>query len=493
MLGSDFSASALPILQEEKGAPLETLSVSSLIQCLQTLLEEAFPYPFNVQGELIDVMRASSGHVYFSLKDSDAQIRCVMFRGRSERLVFNPENGLSVLLRGRANIYKSRGGLQLVVETMQVAGQGDLFVQFERLKKKLSVEGLFDPRHKKEIPSIPKKIGVITSYHGAAGRDVLKVLARRMPLLEVLMFHAQVQGEWAPSSIISALNKANMELNLDAILLVRGGGSFEDLNAFNDEELARYIYAYPIPIVSGIGHETDFTLAEFVSDLRAPTPSAAAESVSVSVAHLSNVVETLRKNMHAMMKRQFAALASLLNNLLLRLHQGHPRNKVHEKLQLLDELGFGLYQNISKKIQASHIELAEQEKALMLRSPAILITGLQSQLDAYHQALVVQMRNLLGKFYDVLKEKEAVLGILSPTASLKRGYAIVTTEDRKVIFSAGQVRLGHKLHITLNDGEIIAKAVSKDQNQQGGLSHREYHAEEVEEADDIDGVNASDA
>ena len=464
MLGSDLSIAALPTLPEENGTPLETLSVSSFIQCLQTLFEEAFPYPFKVQGELIDVMQASSGHIYFSLKDNNAQIRCVMFRGRSEKLDFNPENGLSVLLRGKANIYKSRGSLQLIVETMQVAGQGDLFVRFEKLKRKLSAEGLFDPEHKQNIPSMPKKIGVVTSHHGAAGKDVLKVLARRMPLLEVLMIHTQVQGEGASASIISALHQASMEPDLDTVLLVRGGGSFEDLNAFNDEELARYIYAYPIPIVSGIGHETDFTLAEFVSDLRAPTPSAAAESVSVSVDHLGNVLETLRKNMYAAINRNFADLASLLNNLLLRLHQGHPQNKVREKLQLLDELEFCLCKNIDKKVQALHIGLAAQEKMFMIRSPVVLVTGLQSWLIAYRRALVVQMQNLLGKFHDVMKEKEAVLGILNPTANLKRGYAIVTTEDKKVISSASQVCPGSRLHITLDAGKIIAKAIGQDKN-----------------------------
>src|SRR5215469_10547213 len=269
--------------------PRHILTPSTLNRLVRGLLEDALPLVW-IEGELSNVARPASGHLYFTLKDSGAQVRCAMFKPKTNALRFKPADGMHVLMRARVGLYEPRGEFQLVAEHMEPAGEGALQREFERLKAQLDAEGLFDPARKRALPRFARRIGVITSATGAAIRDVLSVLSRRWPLVEVDVLPVPVQGREAPPAIVSMLRKAAASKRYDVLLLTRGGGSLEDLWAFNDEQVARAIHACPVPVVSAVGHEIDFSIADFVADLRAPTPSAAAELLAPDVVSLTNEV-----------------------------------------------------------------------------------------------------------------------------------------------------------------------------------------------------------
>ena len=369
----------------------------------------------DVSGEISNFTRAASGHLYFTLKDATAQLKCVMWRAQAERLRFRPTEGDAVVAHGRLSVYEVGGVYQLYVDQLQPAGRGDLAVAFERLKDKLAGEGLFDAENKQPIPAFPRKIGIVTSADAAALRDILNVLQRRNPLVSVLIAPTLVQGESAPLQIVRALRWLDGRDDIDLILIARGGGAIEDLWAFNDERVARAIYLARHPIISGVGHETDFTIADFVADLRAPTPSAAAE---LAVPDLSG----LRP-----------ALADL-------------------GAQLAASLGDGL--------AARRAAVRARAQLLLLLSPRRMLDSDRQQVDALAARLVAGLDRSLDRRRGRLAVAVAELSAVSPLATLARGFAIVRDAEGRLIRSVAQARPGTAITIQLGDGAFGAQVTS---------------------------------
>ena len=401
----------------------EVYSVSQLTAYLKNLVEED-PHlqQIWVQGEISNFTRHSSGHQYFTLKDESARLRCVMFRRESQRLKFLPQDGMAVTVLGRLAIYPKNGEYQLYVAVMEASGVGSLYLAYEQLKQRLAEEGLFDQARKRRLPVLPRKIAVITSPTGAAVRDIIRILHRRYPRVDILVIPALVQGASAPQSLVASLDLIGRLPGLDLAIIGRGGGSIEELWAFNDEHVARAIARCPIPVVSAVGHETDFTIADFVADLRAPTPSAAAE---LSVPEINKLREDL------------GAMESRLKNLLL---------QTLEKKRIL----------LSKA--ATYPDLVRPDRWLALR---------RQQIDLAREEMVNRIRNKLeGKKHSLLK-KIAKLEALSPLASLTRGYSICLREDGSVVSRAGQVKPGEEINILLHQGELCC-AVRKVKEEREG-------------------------
>jgi exodeoxyribonuclease VII large subunit len=369
----------------------------------------------DVAGEISNFTRAASGHLYFTLKDGAAQVKCVMWRNMAERLRFRPAEGDAVVAHGRVSVYEAGGVYQLYVDRLQPAGRGDLAAAFERLKERLMAEGLFDAEHKQPIPRWPRKIGVVTSADGAALRDILNVLARRNPLVTVLIAPTLVQGELAPAQIVRALRWLDGRDDVDTILIARGGGSIEDLWAFNDERVARAVYDAGHPIISGVGHETDFTITDFVADLRAPTPSAAAELAAPDLSNLR------------------PALAEINNRLLEALNAGLAARR--------------------RAVQA-------QAQLLWLLSPRRTLDSDRQQVDV----LVGRLGYAAGRILDWQRARLAVAGAslsaVSPLATLGRGFAIVRDAEGRIIRSATAARPGQLIVVQLSDGQFGAQVTS---------------------------------
>lgn len=371
----------------------------------------------DVSGEISNFTRASSGHLYFTLKDAGAQLRCVMWRTQAERLRFRPGEGDAVLAHGRVSVYEAGGQYQLYVDYLQPAGRGDLAAAFEQLKEKLATEGLFDPEHKQPIPSFPRRVGIVTSANAAALRDILNVLRRRNPLLSVLIAPALVQGEQAPDQIVRALHWLDGRDDIDTILIARGGGSIEDLWAFNDERVARAVFAARHPIISGVGHETDFTIVDFVADLRAPTPSAAAELATPDLSNLEPYLAESRGRLIVAAGNLIAAhrLTLLARRQWLRLLS--PRHHLDSERQHVDVLSDRLRRITQRHIDQMHTRLA------------VARTGLASA---------------------------------SPLAILERGYAVVRLEDGTVVTRMGQATPGASLTVQVSDGLFDATVGQRD-------------------------------
>ena len=365
-----------------------------------------------VEGEISNFTRARSGHLYFTLKDESAQLKCVMWRNNVERLRFRPSDGDAVLARGNVSVYEVGGVYQLYVQSLSPAGRGDLALAFEQLKQRLAGEGLFDPEHKQALPSFPRKIGVVTSADAAALRDILNVLRRRSPFVSVLIAPALVQGDEAPSQIVRSLNWLDARDDVDIIIVARGGGSIEDLWAFNDEGVARAIFRARHPIISGVGHETDFTMADFVSDVRAPTPSAAAELAAPNVNELRPYVEKLG-----------ASARGHVQNIL---EQG--RWQVQSLVRSLRHMG-----------------------------PEMRLAGARQQVDGLYKHLEQAVSRHLEQRRGRLEMASARLGAVGPLATLSRGYAIVRRdEDGQIIRSKADVGDGDRLRVRVADGSFGA-------------------------------------
>lgn len=365
----------------------------------------------DVMGEISNFTRASSGHLYFTLKDATAQIKCVMWRSQAERLRFRPSEGDAVIAHGRISVYEAGGSYQLYADLLQPAGRGDLAVAFERLKEKLALEGLFDPEHKKTIPPFPHKIGIVTSAEAAALRDILTVLQRRNPLVSVLIAPTLVQGDSAPSLIVRALRWLDERDDIDTIIIARGGGSMEDLWAFNDERVARAIYTARHPIICGVGHETDFTIADFVADLRAPTPSVAAE---LAVPDLGGV------------------------------------------RPLIQEWNIELEESISGIIGQLREGVRQKTQLLLLLSPRRLLDNDRQKLDILVDRLMRTTWQYLDQQRNRLTLAERELSVVSPLATLARGFAIVRNERGRVVSSVTSVAPGDRLNIQVSDGTFDA-------------------------------------
>lgn len=431
-------------------------TISALNAASRDLLESAFQLVW-IEGEISNFSRPSSGHWYFSLKDEQAQIRGAMFRHRNQQVKFVPQDGTKVLVQATVSLYEPRGDYQLIAQAMEERGDGHLQRQFELLKKKLQAAGLFDPRHKKPLPTLPARIGVVTSSTGAALRDILSVLKRRFPLIPVRIYPSQVQGVDAPIQIVKAITQAVNDQACDVLILARGGGSIEDLWAFNDEQVARAIFACPIPTVSGVGHEIDFTIADFVADVRAPTPSVAAEMVSPKQ---EDWLEHLERN-QAMLTQILQRMLLQMSNRLEQLHKRlrHPQERLQTLQQKLDLLEQRLKHAIYKMLQQFNLRLARYVMMMESIRPDILITAEQNKIAAYLQRLNFSIQQQLQQYQHHLSLKAQALNTLSPLATLDRGYSLTTTEQGEVIKTSSQVKNGEIIKTRLTDGEVLSQVI----------------------------------
>ena len=421
----------------QANAPPAAITVSQLNRQVKMLLEKGLARLW-VEGEISNLARPASGHLYFSLKDDAAQIRAAYFRQRQRGPTIGLKNGDQVLVFGRVSLYEARGDYQLIVEQVEPAGEGALKRQFEVLKKKLAAEGLFDERHKQLLPDLPRRIGVITSPSGAAIRDIVSVLERRFPSVPVVIYPAAVQGDAAAPELIAALATAIRRDECDVLIIGRGGGSLEDLWAFNDEMLARAIFDAPIPVVSAVGHEVDFTIADFVADVRAPTPSGAAELVVPDSADWLRSVNSLAARIARLGERAVEDRAQTLDWLSRRLFQGSPQATLRRQAARLSEirhrLGAAMRQNA----------LLRRPHLISLRQR--LIAGSQRMLATTAHRLDLAMRGLHS---------------VSPLATLERGYAIVEDVDSgKVLLAATETKPGTDVRARLSKGELIATVKS---------------------------------
>ena len=401
-------------------------TVSRLNREVAELLWDRFPLLW-VEGELSNIARPRSGHLYFTLKDASAQVRCAMFRSRNRYLDFAPTEGMHVVLRARVGLYEARGEFQLTVESMEEVGSGALFRRFERLKRQLEAEGLFAEAGKRPLPPFPRVVGVVTSPTGAAVRDILNVLRRRWPRAEVRVYGASVQGEQAPAELIAALGRAEREGRCDVLILARGGGSMEDLWAFNDEALARAIHALRTPVVTGIGHEIDFTIADFVADRRAPTPSAAAELVAPEADEILALLERLRQRLHQALEQRLRLHRRHLEALEARLAVHHPERRIAEYTRRLDDLERRLVQALRHGLHERHRQLAILQSRLAAHSPRRSLEARRLRLRGLDMRLRQVMAARLQSWRARLDRLDATLRAVSPRATLERGYAIVTT------------------------------------------------------------------
>ncbi|TVQ74315.1 MAG: exodeoxyribonuclease VII large subunit [Chromatiaceae bacterium] len=429
------------------------LTVSDLNEAVRNELEGGFPLVW-VEGELSNLARPASGHLYFSLKDSGAQVRCALFRNRARLLGFRPADGTQVLARARVSLYVPRGDYQLIVEHMEESGDGALRRAFEVLRRKLESEGLFDPAARRPLPAFPRRVGVITSPSGAAIRDILAVLRRRFPALPVLVFPVPVQGAEAAPAIVRALDQAASRGDCDVLILARGGGSLEDLWAFNEESVARAIRACPLPVVSGVGHETDVTITDFAADLRAATPSAAAELVSPNGQDLIRRVAHQQALLQERMERRLQALRLQLQGLERHLRQQHPERRLQDRSQRLDELEQRLRQAMVRRQRDHRTQLRVLWSRLQRTSPAARVLTGQERCAQLSQRLHRAMDLRLERLNTRLTGNARALHTISPLATLGRGYSILMTETGEVIRAASQVQPDQRLQARLSQGEI---------------------------------------
>lgn len=435
-------------------------TVSQLNKETKRILNEHF-FTVRVEGEISNLSTPSSGHIYFTLKDSDAQIRCAMFKSQFRRQACKPANGLQVIATAQVTIYEPRGDYQLVVESLDETGDGALRLAFEALKRKLSAEGLFDSARKLPIPALPDCIGVITSPSGAAIRDVLTVLRRRFPAIPVIVYPVAVQGENAKHEIVRALKTANSLEHCDVLILARGGGSLEDLQAFNEEIVARAIAASHIPIIAGIGHEVDVTIADFAADLRAATPSAAGEHTVPDHREWRNRFVTLETKLSQHLGRYIAEKTRTLAWLEKRLNQQHPGQKLAVNAQRLDELEIRLNRLITRKLQQFWSNLDTQKAKLHNKSPMHRINALGTRRFYLEQRLKAAWQHQLENLHQRMNQAGQTLHAVSPLATLNRGYALVTEPESSVVIrSTRQIAKGDIVLTRLAAGSFSGRVES---------------------------------
>ena len=416
----------------------EIYSVSDYIKLCKNAIEKSIPQCF-VQGEISNLSKPSSGHWYFTLKDENSQVRCAFFRLNQRKIKFSPENGMSVIIRGATTLYPQRGDFQLIIQQMEPAGIGNLQLAFDQLKNKLRLEGLFDSDNKKELPAFPNKIGVISSSTGAVIKDIIKVLKSRYPLAQILLYDTIVQGENAHLKIIKALRAADQSKNCDVLILARGGGSLEDLWAFNEEELARVIYECSTPIISSIGHETDTTIADFVADLRAPTPSAAAVSATPDLNNILYNASKLKEYLYDSITQYIESNKTTLE--LLKLKIIDPSQQLLLNAQKLDDFELRLV-----KLNQSLIE-ENKEKLKQL----------------FFQ-LLVQTENFIKIQKSDLSNYGNSLNLLSPLNTLSRGYTITQDEEGEILTSIKKINTNEVIFTKFHDGKVASKVTNKEDN-----------------------------
>ena len=440
------------------------LSVSDLNHAARGLLEGGFPLLW-VEGEVSNLARPASGHLYFSLKDTQAQVRCALFKNRSQLLRLKPADGMKVLVRGRVSLYEPRGDYQFIAEHMEEAGHGALQRAFEELKNRLAKEGLFDPVLKRPLPEVPRTIGVITSPSGAALRDVLSVIRRRYPIARVILYPVPVQGEGAALKIATMIGTASARAECDVLILARGGGSLEDLRAFNEEPVARAIRACHIPLVSGVGHEIDFTIADLAADLRAPTPTGAAELVTPD---LSDWKRLLRQQAQQLYQAKLRILQSLRRRLEWcgeRLQQLHPQRLLRDRSQRLDELQLRLGHGARANLKHQRARLLTLQASLWGHSPLQRLRRTADRLTALDVRLQAAARAEVTRTGNRLALSMRALDTVSPLATLNRGYAIVSdAASGKLLSHVNAMRPGQTILARLVDGSLLAevKAVTPE-------------------------------
>ena len=443
-------------MEREIQAASPVLTVSALNSLARSAVETALPLVW-VGGEISNLTRAASGHWYFSLKDDRAQVRCAMFRGRNQFVDWQPANGDQVEVRAVPTVYEARGEFQLQVEFMRRAGLGALFEAFEKLKQKLSAEGLFDAARKRPLPLFPKRLGLVTSPEAAALRDVLTTLRRRAPWLPVVLYPTQVQGEGAGKKIAAAIRSAGERNECEVLIVCRGGGSIEDLWAFNDEAVARAIAASPMPVISGVGHETDFTIADFVADLRAPTPTAAAEQVSPSREEWMQRLTTLQHRMARPLHRQLANRAQAVDMAARRLV--HPAQRLQAQRDTLAHLGRRLGLAHAQNLSRSRWQFDALARRMAAARPQP--QGLQAALTQLQQglgrALGLRMQNRRAS----IERMAAHLAHLNPEAVLARGYSMVRNAQGEVVHSSAQIKLDETLDLRFHQGSAKVRVTKK--------------------------------
>lgn len=431
-----------------------SVTVSELNRLAREALESRFP-PLWVRGEISNLTRAPSGHIYFTLKDAGAQVRCTLWRTRAQRLTVTPRAGMMVEARATVSLYEPRGDYQLNVEGLREAGQGNLHEAFLRLKAKLDAEGLFDPQIKRPIPRYPAALAVITSPQAAALRDVMAALARRAPNIPVELLPTPVQGDGAGARIAAAIGQIMLmpdAIRPEIVLLVRGGGSLEDLWAFNEEVVARAIRACPVPVIVGVGHETDFTIADFAADHRAATPTAAAELASAGFAEAAGRLAHLELVLRRAMRRRLDTAYQRLDRQTLRLI--HPRERLAGSRKDLASLELRLRQSMAQRLRAGQTRLLHVDQRLNGRKPSL--TRLQNQLERMGDLLVTRMSQQRAVRRERLATLAASLDHLNPEAVLSRGYSITRDQDGRILRDATSVNEGNAVRIQLHRGEIDA-------------------------------------
>jgi len=436
----------------------EVFTISRLNREARGLLERGLGSIW-LEGEVSNLSRPGSGHWYFSLKDEAAQVRCAMFRQRNLLVRFPVKDGAQVLARGRVSLYEARGEFQVVVEHLEEAGEGVLRRRFEALKQKLQAEGLFEARHKQPLPALPRRIGVITSPTGAALRDILHILKRRFPAVPVLVYPVAVQGEAAPREIEQALRLASARRDCDVLILARGGGSLEDLWAFNDEAVARAVHACPIPIVSGVGHEVDFTIADFVADERAPTPSGAAERVVPDRAEWLRSLGATDRRLALAARRRLSDARHALSLREQHLARVHPGVVLRQHAQRLDELEGRLHRAGRAGLDRARGRLTAARALLARASPALRVAALKLRLSTACRGLAHGVR---GSFVAQRRRFELAaraLDTVSPLATLDRGYAIVADGSGRVVQDAATLRPGDRITARLARGRVTAEVL----------------------------------
>jgi exodeoxyribonuclease VII large subunit len=442
----------------------DVYTVSRLNREVRSVLERGLSVIW-VEGELSNLSQPASGHWYFSLKDRGAQLRCAMFRMQNSLVGFTPRDGAHLLLRGRISVYEARGEYQLIVEHLEEAGVGALKREFERLKTRLAAEGLFAAERKRALPRFPRRVGVITSPSGAALHDILKILARRFPPAAVLIYPAPVQGAAAVPVLVAALAAAGARAECDVLILARGGGSLEDLWAFNDERLARAIAASPLPVVSAVGHEIDFTIADLVADVRAPTPSAAAELVVPDRAACLEAVRRTAGRLAVSMRRELRAVATRVEGAQRRLSLAHPGVRLVQQTQRLDDLALRLAGATRARVQRGGLRLAELHRRLLQRSPDRLLEQQRSR----HQDLLLRLGHAASRRVAAAAQRLALaqraLNAVSPLATLARGFAIVTRADGTLVTDAAALAAGEVIEARVARGILTARVTGRREEQ----------------------------
>lgn len=453
----------MPSSQTNSAPQRDIYSVSRLNSEVRAVLDASFPLLW-IEGEISNLARPTSGHIYFSLKDPYSQVRCAMFRMKRQLLRFEPENGMQVLVRARPNLYEARGDFQLNIEHMEPGGEGPLRQAFEVLKRRLDKEGLFDTHHKQPLPWFPQQIGVITSPTGAAIRDVISVLQRRYPAVPVLIYPVQVQGEGAAGDIVQALQLANRRNECDLLILTRGGGSLEDLMAFNDEQVARTVFASGIPVISAVGHEIDFTISDFVADQRASTPSAAAEMATPDQRELAERFSDLQRQLTARVNRQLHTVTLRAENLRQRLSLLHPGIRLGQRQQRLDELELRMDRAIQALFRQSWHRVGNLQARVRGRTPAQRIGMLQQRTEQLRHRMKSSTIHMHSLLQQRLSAAIGHLNTLSPLATLERGYSITTKlATGEILLDSSAVSAGDQIETRLARGRIRCLVESSEE------------------------------